>query len=278
MPELPEVETIKNGLSQYCLDRQIIAVAINFPKLRYPVDPEIAQKIILQTIKHIDRRGKYLLIYLNDYSLIIHLGMSGSLQIVDSDQYQAQRHDHIVIRLSDRQTLFYRDPRRFGYWHITNDDPLKHPCFVSYGVEALSQAFNENHLKTILKTTNRAIKSLIMDNKVVVGIGNIYACESLFKAKIHPLRAGKSLSDQENETLVKSIKTTLLEAIEQGGTTLKDYKNATGKPGYFAQSLQVYGQKDKPCQVCKTPIESTIIGQRNTFYCSQCQPHRGITL
>ncbi|WP_119328080.1 bifunctional DNA-formamidopyrimidine glycosylase/DNA-(apurinic or apyrimidinic site) lyase [Cysteiniphilum halobium] len=271
MPELPEVETVKNGLSLYCLKRKIIKAHTYIDKLRYPLDPKLSQKITHQSIRDISRRGKHLIIALDDYSLIIHLGMSGVLQIIDSNMYQHKKHDHIILQLDDGQTIFYHDPRRFGYWDITDSNPLEHKYFLNYGPEPLTQHFNSSYLQRVLKARTQAIKSVIMDNKIVVGVGNIYACESLFKTGISPLKPANTLTKNEINKLVNAIQSTLLQAIKAGGTTLKDYKNATGKPGYFAQSLQVYGQKDQPCQICLAPIESIVINQRNTFYCPQCQ-------
>ncbi|WP_116963988.1 bifunctional DNA-formamidopyrimidine glycosylase/DNA-(apurinic or apyrimidinic site) lyase [Fastidiosibacter lacustris] len=271
MPELPEVETIKNGLNQYCINKTIVEAGIYCQKLRYPLDPTLCQKLKGQVILNFERRGKHLIVKLANYTLIIHLGMSGSLQIVDTDCYKLQKHNHIVLKLNDNTTLFYHDPRRFGYWHITSDDPLQHRCFNHYGLEPLSDVFTPKYLVNALKSRKQPIKSSIMDNKIVVGIGNIYACESLFLAQLHPQKASNILTIKEHHQLINAIKTTLADAITQGGTTLKDYKNATGKPGYFAQKLKVYGQKDKPCVICHTAIKAITLAQRTTFYCPNCQ-------
>ncbi|MBK2123902.1 bifunctional DNA-formamidopyrimidine glycosylase/DNA-(apurinic or apyrimidinic site) lyase, partial [Fangia hongkongensis] len=223
-------------------------------------------------ILSVSRRGKHLILSLdNNISTIIHLGMSGSLQVNDSDQYYHQKHDHIVLKLDNNTTLFYNDPRRFGYWIMTDNNPLEHPCFKNYGPEPLSSDFNSNYLQQKLAHKKQSIKTAIMSNQIVVGVGNIYACESLFLAKIHPNKKANCLTLNDYNALVCKIKKTLKKAIAEGGTTLKDYKNAEGKPGYFSQSLHVYGRKNKPCKICNTPITAEVIAQRNTFFCQTCQ-------
>lgn len=271
MPELPEVETIKNELRKYCLYRKIVSVNVNIAKLRYPVDPMLEKCLKYQIMCCFDRRGKHLLIYFNEYALILHFGMSGKLQIVNTDTYKSKKHDHIILNLDNTQTIVYHDPRKFGYCHLVKGDPLKHDCFINYGPEPLTQMFTVNYLMRILFLKKQAIKVVIMNNKIIVGIGNIYACESLFIAKINPKRAANSLTKNECRTLVESIKLTLLNAIKKGGTSLKDYKKIYGENGYFVQDLKVYGRKNKKCYTCGSHITSVIMNQRSTFYCPQCQ-------
>ncbi len=272
MPELPEVETVKNGIQNHILNTKILKVTPHRDTLRYPIDPLLKQKLQGREILSVSRRGKHLILSLdNDTSIIIHLGMSGSLQVNDSDQYYHQKHDHIVLKLGNNTTLFYNDPRRFGYWIMTINDPLEHPCFKNYGPEPLSSDFNSNYLQQKLMHKKQSIKTAIMNNQTVVGVGNIYACESLFLAKIHPNKKANRLTSNDYNALVCKIKETLKKAIAEGGTTLKDYKNAEGKPGYFSQSLHVYGRKNKPCKICNTPITAEVIAQRNTFFCRSCQ-------
>ena len=271
MPELPEVETVKNGLMPHILKKKIKSVSLYRKNLRYPFDPELNQKLSQQIVHNVSRRGKHLILQLDRHSLIIHLGMSGSLQIADTHHYQARKHDHVSIAFSSGNTLFYNDPRRFGYWLVTEENPLKHRCFFHHGPEPLSEQFTGAYLHCQFKSKKQMIKAAIMDNANVVGVGNIYACESLFKAKIHPKKTAMHLSLAECHTLVQTIKDTLHQAIQRGGTSLKDYKNAEGKPGYFAQNLKVYGRKDHACYHCAYPVQAIKISQRSTFYCPHCQ-------
>lgn len=268
MPELPEVETSRRGILPYLKGQIIKQVVVRQPKLRWPIDMAIsdAQGQIIIDIK---RRAKYLLLKLTQNWIVIHLGMSGSLRILDS--YQApDKHDHVDLVLENGVTLRYTDPRRFGSWLWTNSiDELKQ--LKHLGLEPLSDEFSANYL--FEKATNRNIplKSWIMDNHIVVGVGNIYASESLFMAKINPHRKVSSLTLAEFERLVTAIKQVLTKSIEQGGTTLKDFVQSDGKPGYFVQKLQVYGREGEECLICKSDIKSHRIGQRNTFYCEKCQ-------
>ena len=273
MPELPEVETVKRGLIKTIIDKTILDIEINTDKLRYAIDKNQLVKIKNKVVKQIQRRGKHLIVIIEDnLQLIIHLGMSGVIKVIDSVNYNKIKHDHIVVKLSDNLNLVYNDPRKFGYWFVnTNHTPLKHRVLVSHGVEPLTADFNSDYLVSKLKHTSRKIKQTIMDNNIVVGVGNIYASEALFDSNILPTRASNTITKKETDKLVSSIKKILEKAIIQGGTTLKDYKNTEGKPGYFTQQLNVYGRANQQCYVCNTKIESLVIAQRNTFFCKKCQ-------
>ncbi|EET21854.1 formamidopyrimidine-DNA glycosylase [Francisella philomiragia subsp. philomiragia ATCC 25015] len=273
MPELPEVETVKRGLTKNIISKKIKSVQINTDKLRYPVDKAQLLSLKNKVVKNIQRRGKHLIIYLEDnLQLIIHLGMSGIVKIINTSEYNKIKHDHIILELSDDLNLVYNDPRKFGYWLVnTNMMPLEHRVLATHGVEPLTDDFNAEYLISKLKKTSRKIKQTIMDNSIVVGVGNIYASEALFDSNILPTRASNTITKKEAERLVTSIKKILDKAIAEGGTTLKDYKNTEGKPGYFTQQLNVYGRANQNCHICNTKIESLVIAQRNTFFCKKCQ-------
>lgn len=280
MPELPEVETSRRGILPYLKGQTIGQIIVRQPKLRWPVTPAL-MKAQGQTIVDVKRRAKYLLLELSNPLesqshqidktnwIIIHLGMSGSLRILLTPE-SAQKHDHIDLILKNGITLRYTDPRRFCAWLYAislNDLSQLHHL----GPEPLSDNFSANYLITQVKNHRIPIKSWIMDNHIVVGVGNIYASESLFMAKIHPTRPTNSITLSECKRLVLSIKQVLTKSIEQGGTTLKDFLKSDGKPGYFAQKLQVYGRAGKNCFICQSEIQSIKIGQRNTFFCNKCQ-------
>ncbi|OCG72068.1 DNA-formamidopyrimidine glycosylase [Gilliamella sp. Occ3-1] len=268
MPELPEVETSRRGILPYLKGQIIDKIIVRQPKLRWPVDKAISN-VHGQIILDIKRRAKYLLLQLPNNWIVIHLGMSGSLRILKNPQ-KAEKHDHIDLVLENGVTLRYIDPRRFGSWLWANSldeiSQLQH-----LGPEPLSNEFSAEYLLRKARNRKVPIKSWIMDNHIVVGVGNIYASESLFMAKINPNRKVNSLQLNEFERLVASIKQVLTKSIKQGGTTLKDFLQSNGKPGYFAQELQVYGREGQQCLICGTEIKSQKIGQRNTFYCEYCQ-------
>ena len=268
MPELPEVETSRQGILPYLKGQIIKQIVIRQPKLRWEIDEAIFS-VQGQTIVDVKRRAKYLLLQLTQGWIVIHLGMSGSLRILLTPQ-AANKHDHVDLVLNNGTTLRYTDPRRFGAWLWTTAiDDL--PQLKLLGPEPLSADFTADYLHKKIKTRQVPIKTMIMENSVVVGVGNIYASESLFMAKINPNRKANSLSILELQQLVIAIKQVLTKSIEQGGTTLKDFLQSDGKPGYFAQKLQVYGRAGEQCYVCKNQIKSQKLGQRNTFYCEYCQ-------
>ncbi|MFC0322623.1 bifunctional DNA-formamidopyrimidine glycosylase/DNA-(apurinic or apyrimidinic site) lyase [Gallibacterium melopsittaci] len=269
MPELPEVETTRQGILPYLQDQVIDHVIIRTPRLRWTISQTLfnlkSERII--TVK---RRAKYLIFQLELGYIVVHLGMSGSLRIV-SAQDPVYKHDHIDLVLSNGKILRYNDPRKFGAWLWTAslDD---FSLFNKLGPEPLSDAFTAEYLFSMSRKRHTKVKSWLMNNAVVVGVGNIYANEVLFSCGIHPAVEVAQLTKQQCELLVCNIKQILQQAIKQGGTTLQDFIQPDGRPGYFKQSLKVYGRKGEPCHCCGHPIESQIIGQRNSFYCPICQP------
>lgn len=271
MPELPEVETTKNGLMPLIIGRKIIDIELRTDKLRKPlVWQELAQLIHL-TIENITRRAKYLIIDFIDsqYRLLIHLGMSGHLRVVPSNT-ELKKHEHVIIKLDNEQSLRYQDPRKFGLFLLLNEIELEH-YFSHLGPEPLENEFNARYLYQDSRGRKIAIKSFIMQQEIVVGVGNIYATEALFLSKIHPAFHVGELSQSQISTLVENIKLVLQRGIIAGGTTLKDFSNPEGKAGYFQQQLQVYGRVGENCHDCNTVIESLKIGGRTSSFCPQCQ-------
>ncbi len=271
MPELPEIETIKRGIKT--LEEQtIIDITIRNSQLRYKVDPNLNQILKNGKISKIHRRAKYLILDISNKlhgHLIIHLGMSGSLIITDN-YMQLKKHDHVDILFGSGNILRYNDPRRFGC--IIYTDNLANSNLLSHlGPEPLNPEFNTEYLLGKLSNKLSSIKQLIMDNAIVVGVGNIYACESLFMAKISPLRPGKSITKNDAKLLVKCIKQVLEQAIALGGSSISDYKHADGSLGYFQNIHNVYGRNGKECKVCNEIILEKRLGQRNSFYCIKCQ-------
>ena len=274
MPELPEVETSRRGITPHLLNRIIKKVVIREYKLRWPIPRKLASYAQGKTINAIERRGKYLLIRLDNGTIIIHLGMSGSLRICDVST-PAEKHDHIDIVCrddsGDEKILRLKDPRKFGCVLWTKKDPLEHKLLIRLGPEPLTTEFNTDTLYLASRKRSCSIKSFIMNGHIVVGVGNIYACESLFLSGINPKRKAGALSKARYTLLVENIKTILTAAIKQGGTTLKDFTREDGKPGYFSQKLNVYGRTGESCINCNRPIKQIAQQQRSTFYCSQCQ-------
>lgn len=268
MPELPEVETTRRGLEPHILSQKISRIDIYQPRLRWPVPDKIMQ-LQQARIESIKRRGKYLLMFSDKGHMIWHLGMSGSMRILPQ-QNACGRHEHIKISFDNGLSLRYLDPRRFGALLYTRSDPLQHKLIIGLGPEPLSQAFNAEYLKQQSRRRSISIKSLIMDSHVVVGIGNIYACESLYLSAINPKTRACRIRLHRLEGLVTSIKSVLQRAIEQGGTTLQDFTRTDGKPGYFSQSLNVYGNTGN-CPCCGQPVKRIKQAQRSTFYCTKCQ-------
>ncbi|WP_196138825.1 bifunctional DNA-formamidopyrimidine glycosylase/DNA-(apurinic or apyrimidinic site) lyase [Aliikangiella sp. G2MR2-5] len=269
MPELPEVETSRRGIEPYCLGKKITGVTVRESRLRWPVDKAISQKVTSQTISQVARRGKYLLLKAESWIIMIHLGMSGSLRIVSQDEV-AGKHDHVDIQLCSGKCLRFNDPRRFGSILLTKVNE-EHSLLAKLGVEPLSKEFNLDYLWQICQKRSAPIKSVIMNGQVVVGVGNIYAQESLFRVGITPSRAANKISKKRLASLVDEIKLVLTEAIEAGGSSLKDFTKADGKPGYFQHTFKVYGKAGEQCPVCSTPLKHTVIAQRATVYCAKCQ-------
>ncbi|CDG23267.1 Formamidopyrimidine-DNA glycosylase [Xenorhabdus poinarii G6] len=272
MPELPEVETSRRGIEPHLVGNVIQCVEVRNSRLRWPVSAQI-MALSNRPVLSVQRRAKYLLLELPEGWIIIHLGMSGSLRILLNQQPPA-KHDHIDLMMADGKILRYTDPRRFGAWlwshHLNECSVLAH-----LGPEPLSDQFDGEYLYTLSRHKKTAIKPWLMDNKIVVGVGNIYANEVLFVAHILPDRSVNSLTRQEAYLIVETIKQILRRSIELGGTTLKDFLQSDGKPGYFAQALFVYGKKGESCPRCGeesgAKIESIKLGQRSTFFCRQCQ-------
>ncbi|MEX2964032.1 bifunctional DNA-formamidopyrimidine glycosylase/DNA-(apurinic or apyrimidinic site) lyase [Microbulbifer sp. TYP-18] len=270
MPELPEVETTRRGLAPHLENRRVCTALVRQRRLRWPVDARFEQRIRDALILRLERRAKYLLVHTDRGCAIWHLGMSGSLRLVEADE-EAQQHDHVDWVLDSGLHLRYRDPRRFGALLWTSSDPAGHRLLAHLGPEPLSPEFSGEHLFRMSRRRRQAVKTLIMDGRIVVGVGNIYASESLFMAGIRPDRAAGSISRARYERLAESIKQVLTCSIEQGGTTLRDFIGGDGNPGYFAQQLNVYGRAGEPCPNCCRPVRDTLLGQRNTFFCSRCQ-------
>lgn len=270
MPELPEVETTRRGIAMPLVDQRVTEVVVRHRQLRWKVPDNLAETLKNKTLLGIDRRSKYLLLNFGDGTLIMHLGMSGSLRVLPKDT-PAQKHDHIDIIFNNTLCLRLRDPRRFGavLWAPPPID--EHFLLKELGPEPLSGAFNAEYLHRLTRNKKSNIKTVIMNAHYVVGVGNIYASESLFYAGIKPTRIASKLSVAEARKLVTSIQNVLEKSILAGGTTLQDFSQADGKPGYFAQQLAVYGRAGKPCRACNSPIHSRIIGGRNTYFCSKCQ-------
>jgi len=239
-------------------------------RLRWPIDEEVESAIRGRLVRRVDRRAKYLLIGSDAGTIIVHLGMSGSLRIVSPDA-PPRPHDHWDLVIDSGKVLRFHDPRRFGSLLWTRGDPLQHPLLAKLGPEPLSADFDGEYLYRATRKRSVAIKHLIMNSHVVVGIGNIYANEALFRAGISPRRAAGRLTRTQAQALVQAIKNVLEEAIEIGGTTLRDYVNASGTPGYFKQKLFVYERAKQLCRVCKTPIKQFSQGQRSTYWCATCQ-------
>lgn len=270
MPELPEVETTRRGIAPHLAGHAVTDVIVRHPQLRWPVPRGLAGKLRGRTISAVERRAKYLLLRFDHGTLILHLGMSGSLRLVDAGT-PAGKHEHFDLVLDSGRALRLTDPRRFGAVLWTRDDPIQHELLRDLGPEPLGDDFDTEYLYLVTRKRKTAIKLFIMDSKIVVGVGNIYASESLFRAGIHPSRAAGSLSRERCARLVTAIREVLNAAIKQGGTTLRDFTGGDGKPGYFAQELRVYGRAGEPCTNCGTSIKSSRHGQRATYYCPRCQ-------
>lgn len=270
MPELPEVETTRRGIEPHIRDQKVVRVTVRQPRLRWPVPRGLSQKLAGKRIRSVGRRAKYLLLGFDHGTLILHLGMSGSLRIVNAES-PAGKHDHVDIVLESGQALRLTDPRRFGAVLWTADEPQAHELLRSLGPEPLSNDFDADYLFQRSRGRKSSIKQYIMDGKIVVGVGNIYASESLYLAGINPKRAAGKVSRERYEKLTEAIRQVLAAAIEQGGTTLRDFVGGDGKPGYFAQKLNVYGKEGEPCPGCGKTIKQLVLGQRSTYYCSHCQ-------
>lgn len=268
MPELPEVETTLRAIQSFDQDT-LDSVTIHNPSLRWLVDPEIHQKLAGKKVTQIFRRAKYIIFDFADYQLIIHLGMSGTLRIMGKNENYFKKHDHAEL-VFNKNKLIYNDPRRFGSIHIT-DSYLEHFLIASLGPEPLSSDFSTNYLFKKIKNSNTNIKNFIMNQKNVVGIGNIYASEILFKSYVDPRRITKSITKKECGLITKNSKEVLKEAIKVGGTTLKDFFSAQGSAGYFKIQLAAYDRENEECTRCKNLINKITQNQRATYFCKVCQ-------
>ena len=269
MPELPEVETTCRGISPYVIGYKVSSIVVRQPKLRWAI-PESLHELEGQEVLSVKRRAKYILLESEKGTAILHLGMSGSLRVIDAS-LTPEKHDHIDIVFSTGKAIRLHDPRRFGAVLWTREDPLQHKLLCNLGPEPLSDVFDALFLHKISRKRKVAVKQFIMNARIVVGVGNIYASESLFMAGISPKTAAGKISLARYEKLVDAIKAVLARSIEQGGTTLRDFVQAEGKPGYFQQQLNVYGRAGEECRVCGSLIKQASQGQRSSFYCSICQ-------
>jgi formamidopyrimidine-DNA glycosylase len=270
MPELPEVETSRRGIAPHLTGRRILRLIVRERRLRWPIPLETDARLPGQTVHALRRRAKYLLLDLDDGVLLIHLGMSGSLRVLPAETPPTV-HDHVDLLLDDGRVLRLRDPRRFGMLQWTPAPAEAHPLLRDLGPEPLSPAFGGAYLHRLSRGRRAPVKTFIMDSHVVVGVGNIYASESLHLAGIHPHRPAGRIAAPRYERLAAAIRSVLAAAIEQGGTSLRDFVQENGAPGYFRQSLRVYGRAGLPCPGCGEPVRQQRIGQRSSFYCPRCQ-------
>jgi len=270
LPELPEVETTRRGIEPFALGRKIVRLAVHEPRLRWPVAKKLAHEVRGLRIRAVGRRAKYLLLELDTGTLILHLGMSGSLCVVPATTPR-RAHDHVDIVLDSGQTLRFNDPRRFGSLHYTRGVVAEHPLLAKLAPEPFDASFNADYLCRISRKRRVAVKLLLMNSQLVVGVGNIYASEALFRAGIRPKRQARSITRAEAVRLVGAVRTVLRAAIRAGGTTLRDYVDVDGAPGYFSQKLFVYERDGQACRVCATAIRHFNQGQRSSYYCPTCQ-------
>ena len=270
MPELPEVETTRRGVAPHVVGRRIVALHVYDRRLRWPVPADLAERLTGRRIDAVERRSKYLLFGLGSDTLLVHLGMTGSLRIFRTPPPR-RPHDHVDLILDDHAVLRYNDPRRFGAMLWVPPPRLEHPLLRALGPEPFDPRFDGEYLFAATRGRKAAIKLALMDNSLVVGVGNIYANEALFRAGIRPMTAAGRVSRTRLERLVDEVKSVLTDAIAKGGSTLRDYVDATGAPGYFQLHYFVYGREGAPCRVCQAPIRHRRLGGRASFYCAVCQ-------
>ncbi len=270
MPELPEVETTCRGIEPHVVGNTITRLRIHEPRLRWPVPDDLPSQVAGQVIQRIDRRSKYLLMRLPEMTLLWHLGMSGSLRLAEPSSPR-RKHDHIELLLSSGQCLRYHDPRRFGCLLAYQGQGFEHPLLASLGPEPLAAGFGGDWLYKRSRGRKVPVKAFLMDASVVVGVGNIYANEALFRSGIRPDRPAGRISRARYQRLADTVRQVLAEAIAQGGSTLRDFVNGQGEPGYFQQTLAVYGRGGEPCRACQRPLVEVRLAQRSTVYCKYCQ-------
>lgn len=270
MPELPEIETTRRGIAPYVTGQTVTAVIVREPRLRWRVPPMLARELRGQTITGVERRGKYLLLRTASGTAILHLGMSGSLRLVPSTT-RPEKFDHLDLAFGSGYCLRLRDPRRFGCLLWTRRDPAQHPLLVRIGPEPLANGFDGEHLYRHSRGRRRAIRDLLIDGRVVAGIGNIYANEALFRARIDPRRPAGRISRKRCRRLARALRATLRRALAVGGTTLRDFRDSAGNPGYFQFAVKVYGREGKPCRRCGRVVRAVSLGGRRVFFCPACQ-------
>jgi formamidopyrimidine-DNA glycosylase len=270
VPELPEVETTRRGLEPLTVGKQVARVLVHNASLRWPVPAALARSLPGLVVQSLGRRSKYLLMEFDRGTLIVHLGMTGHLRCVNADEKKI-KHDHVEIFFSDGTVLRYHDPRRFGAILWTTEDPLRHQRLAHLGLEPFDEEFNGEYLYRLSRARSVAVKPFLMDGRVVVGVGNIYASEALFRAGILPRKIAGQVSRAAYQRLVPAVRAVLSEAIAAGGTTIRDFSDNDGRPGYFAHNLRVYGRGGQPCVTCGAVIRQARLGQRSTYFCSSCQ-------
>jgi formamidopyrimidine-DNA glycosylase len=269
MPELPEVETTLRGVEPWLVGRTVREVIVRDPRLRWPV-PDTIHELEGQRIEFARRRGKYLLFTTPAGTLLVHLGMSGSLRVSDPGQ-PWKKHDHFALTTDRGRQIRFHDPRRFGACLWVPGDPESHPLLAELGPEPLGPDFTTQHLHQACHGRSAPIKAVIMDSHVVTGVGNIYACEALFMAGIRPDRPAGGIAKPRLARLVTAIREVLAASIQMGGTTLRDFVNEKGEPGYFQQTLRVYDRESEPCRTCGSLVRRTVMSNRSTFFCPKCQ-------
>ena len=269
MPELPEVETTRRGIAPHVMHKTIRAVVIRQQHLRWPVPAALATALAGRRFTGVGRRAKYLIFKLEHGTMLLHLGMSGSLRVLDA-AVAPGKHDHVDVVFADHTCLRLRDPRRFGSIHWTEPDPWQHSLLRHLGPEPLGPDFTGAYLYGLSRNRTQSVKTFIMDSRIVVGVGNIYASEALFRSGIHPLRKAGNISLKRHVALAGAVKDVLQAALASGGTTLRDFVGGDGAPGYFKPDLDVYGRAGEPCRVCAGGIRQVRQG-RSTYYCAQCQ-------
>lgn len=270
MPELPEVETTISGIKPHITGKTITNVIIREHRLRWPIPENLPEILKGQKVLSVSRRAKYILIKFHHGTLLLHLGMSGSMRFINKN-FEVAKHDHVDFIFKNSKCLRFHDPRRFGAILWTSENVNQHKLLRHLGPEPLHNDFDVNYLYARSRNRSLSVKQFIMDSKIVVGVGNIYASESLYLAGIHPVRSAGRISKARYLKLCNAIKNVLTNAINQGGTTLRDFSNTDGKPGYFKQKLNVYDRADLPCKKCNHPIKCITQNNRSSYYCSHCQ-------
>jgi formamidopyrimidine-DNA glycosylase len=270
MPELPEVESTRRGIERAISGDRVQELRIYDHRLRWPIPSELPKLLSGQRLEGVGRRAKYLLLRLERGTLILHLGMSGSLRVLPAATPRL-KHDHFELLLESGLSLRFNDPRRFGSLHYSGRDPAQHPLLRSLAPEPLEPGFDAAYLHRQTRKRRAAIKQVIMNSRLVTGVGNIYASEALFRARLRPRRAARSLSHKDCALLVRAVRAALSAAIRAGGTTLRDYVGTDGNPGYFRQKLYVYERDGQPCRICGTLIRKITQGQRSSYFCPHCQ-------